>query len=56
MGEVLMLIFMHPQNAINVHIVIKAWVAHVYVNEQLVMVQNDRVVHCIYFFYPLNHV
>ncbi len=30
-------------------------VAWVYIDEQLVMVHNDRVVHCILFFGSLNH-
>jgi hypothetical protein len=37
-----------------VHIMIRAWVAHVYVYEQLVMVHNDRVVHCINVFLPIK--
>jgi hypothetical protein len=31
-------------------------VAWVYINEQLVMVHNNCVVHCILFFCPLNHM
>ncbi len=36
------------------HIMIRARIINVYVDEQPMMVQNDNVVHCIYIFLPIK--
>jgi hypothetical protein len=38
----------------DVHIVIKAMITNVYVDEQPVMVKNDGVFHCINLFLPIE--
>jgi hypothetical protein len=54
MGEVLTPILVNIKVLQDGHIVIKARIINVYVDEQPMMVQNDNVVHCILFFLPIK--
>jgi hypothetical protein len=54
MGEVLTPIPINIKVLQDVHIMIRARITNVYVDEQLVMVQNDHVVHFILFFPPIK--
>jgi hypothetical protein len=50
MGEVLTLIPLNIKEPQDVHIMIRARITNVYVDEQPMMVRNDHVVHFIYLF------
>jgi hypothetical protein len=50
MGETLTLIPLNIKVPQDVHIMIRARITNVYVDEQPMMVQNDHVVHFIYLF------
>ncbi len=54
MGEVLTPIIVNIKVSQDVHIMIRARITNVYVNEQLVMVQNDHVVHFIFILLPIK--
>jgi hypothetical protein len=54
MGEVLTLIFVNIRVSQDGHIMIRARITNVYVDEQPMMVQNDNVIHCIYLFPPIK--
>jgi hypothetical protein len=54
MGEVLTPILVNIKVLQHVHIMIRAKITNVYVNEQLVMVRNEHVVHFILFFSPIK--
>ncbi len=49
MDEVLTPILINIKVPQDHHIVIKANITNVYVDEQPMMVQNDNVIHCIFF-------
>jgi hypothetical protein len=54
MGEILTPILINIKVLQDVHIIIKTMITNVYVNEQLMMVQNDYVVYFILFFSPIK--
>jgi hypothetical protein len=54
MGEELTPILVGTRMLLDAHIVIKAMITNVYVNEQPMMVKNDNVFHCINFFLPIE--
>jgi hypothetical protein len=54
MGEVLTPILVNIKVPQYVHIMIRARITNVYVDEQPMMVRNDHVVHFFYFFPPIK--
>jgi hypothetical protein len=56
MSEILSPFSVDARMSINVHIMVRSWIARIYVNKQASMIKNNCFIHNIDYFVAMNQV